>query len=76
MHDGPWSVPIRGTGLESVRPLQPGCVVAGITRDEVLDLMCGAVELHIEDSPEEGEVGPAWARLVRCVPIGGMGTTE
>ena len=39
-------------------PDLPGCIAAGDSRDEVLKLIHEAVELHIEDLKEQGELVP------------------
>ena len=39
-------------------PDLPGCVAAGETREEVLELIKGAIELHIEGLKEDGAVIP------------------
>lgn len=39
-------------------PNLPGCVAAGDSRDEVLQLIQEAVEFHLESLKEDGEVLP------------------
>jgi predicted RNase H-like HicB family nuclease len=39
-------------------PDLPGCVAAGESREEVLQLIHEAIEFHIEDLKEEGESLP------------------
>jgi predicted RNase H-like HicB family nuclease len=39
-------------------PDLPGCVAVGDSREEVLDLIRGAIELHIESLRENGEPVP------------------
>lgn len=36
-------------------PDLPGCVAAGETKEEVLDLIQGAIEFHIEGLKEQGD---------------------
>jgi predicted RNase H-like HicB family nuclease len=40
-------------------PDLPGCAAAGETKDEVLELIRGAVEMHIEALKADGEAIPA-----------------
>ena len=40
-------------------PDLPGCIVAGQSRDEVLQLIREAIEVHLEGLKEEGEPIPA-----------------
>ena len=39
-------------------PDLPGCVAAGETREEVLQLIQEAIELHVEDLKNSGQVVP------------------
>lgn len=39
-------------------PDLPGCIAAGETQQEVLDLIRDAVELHLEDLRDSGEAIP------------------
>lgn len=39
-------------------PDLPGCVAAGETREEVLELIREAIEFHLEGMKEEGEAIP------------------
>jgi predicted RNase H-like HicB family nuclease len=39
-------------------PDLPGCVAVGETRDEVLELIQEAIELHLEDLQEQGYYVP------------------
>jgi predicted RNase H-like HicB family nuclease len=39
-------------------PDLPGCIAAGETREEVLELIKGAIEFHIESLIEAGEPVP------------------
>jgi predicted RNase H-like HicB family nuclease len=40
-------------------PDLPGCVAAGETRDETLQLICEAIELHVQSLREAGEQVPS-----------------
>lgn len=40
-------------------PDLPGCVAAGKTREEVIELIHEAIEFHLEGLKEEGESVPA-----------------
>ncbi|MGH8519052.1 MAG: type II toxin-antitoxin system HicB family antitoxin [Panacagrimonas sp.] len=42
------------TSFGAYVPDLPGCVAVGETRDEVLDLIKGAIELHIDSLRGEG----------------------
>ena len=39
-------------------PDLPGCVAAGETLDEVLDLIGGAIQIYLEDMRDQGESIP------------------
>ncbi len=39
-------------------PDLPGCIAAGKTKDETLELIKEAIEFHIEGLQEEGEIIP------------------
>jgi len=39
-------------------PDLPGCVAAGATEDEVLDLMHGALAMHLEGIEKDGDLLP------------------
>ena len=43
-------------------PDLPGCVAVGKTKDEVLELIKGAIELHLDDLRETAQPipAPAW----------------
>jgi len=47
------------TSFGAYVPDLPGCVAAGETREEVLDLIREAIELHIDGLREEGEPVPS-----------------
>jgi predicted RNase H-like HicB family nuclease len=46
------------SGYSAYVPELPGCVAAGDTRDETLELMRGAIELHLEDEDPDATVPP------------------
>ena len=46
------------TGFSAHVPDLPGCIAAGETREETLELIRDAVALHIEAMREHGEVVP------------------
>ncbi len=46
------------TSFGAYVPDLPGCVAAGETRDEVLDLIREAIEFHIEGLRQQGEPVP------------------
>lgn len=46
------------TSFGAYVPDLPGCVAAGETRDEVLDLIREAIEFHIEGLRQEGQPVP------------------
>ena len=47
------------TGFGAYVPDLPGCVAAGATRDEVMQLIQEAIEFHIEGLKAAGEPVPA-----------------
>jgi predicted RNase H-like HicB family nuclease len=47
------------TGFGAYVPDLPGCVAAGETRDEVINLIQEAIEFHIEGLKEAGDTIPA-----------------
>jgi predicted RNase H-like HicB family nuclease len=47
------------TSVGAYVPDLPGCVAVGETRAEAMQLICEAVELHLESLRENGEVIPA-----------------
>jgi predicted RNase H-like HicB family nuclease len=51
-------------------PDLPGCVAAGETREEALDLIQQAIELHIQGLREQGEPIPAPRSEVEIVEVG------
>jgi len=46
------------TGYGAHVPDLPGCIAAGETQEEVLELIKGAIEFHIEGLVESGESVP------------------
>jgi predicted RNase H-like HicB family nuclease len=46
------------TGYGAHVPDLPGCIAAGETQEEVLELIKGAIEFHIEGLVESGEPVP------------------
>ena len=50
-------------------PDLPGCVAVGETRDEAMELIREAVELHIESLRENGEPVPAPHSFVERVVV-------
>ena len=46
------------TSFGAYAPDLPGCVAAGETREEVLDLIREAIEFHIEGLRQEGQPVP------------------
>jgi len=47
-----------GTGYSAHVPDLSGCIAAGRTRDETLDLMQGAIEMHLRAMREDGDAIP------------------
>jgi predicted RNase H-like HicB family nuclease len=45
-------------GYCAYAPDLPGCAAAGDTREETLELMRGAIEMHLEGMLEDGETPP------------------
>jgi predicted RNase H-like HicB family nuclease len=50
-------------------PDLPGCVAVGETRDEAMELIRGAIEMHIESLRENGEPVPAPHSSVEVVAV-------
>ena len=50
-------------------PDLPGCVAAGDSRDEVMSLIQGAMEFHIEGLKQEGLPVPAPSSAVEFVDV-------
>jgi predicted RNase H-like HicB family nuclease len=47
-----------GNGWSAHVPDLPGCVAAGETRDETIELMRGAIEMHLDGMREDGQTVP------------------
>ena len=63
----------RGTtGCSAYVPDLPGCVAAGDTEEEVMDLIREAIAFHLEGMRENGEPIPAPSARVVYVAIGQM----
>ena len=50
-------------------PDLPGCIAAGETREEVLELIKEAIEFHIEGLREEGKPVPSPSSLSEFVEV-------
>ena len=50
-------------------PDLPGCVAAAETKDEVLQLITEAVELHLEDIRKQGDVPPSPHSFVETIDV-------
>ena len=46
------------TGFSAHVPDLPGCIAAGTTKDETLELMHGAIEMHLRAMREDGDPIP------------------
>lgn len=46
------------TGYSAYIPDLPGCIAAGPTKDETLELMRGAIEMHLRSMREDGDPIP------------------
>ena len=46
------------TGYSAHVPDLPGCIAAGRTRDETLELMQSAIEMHLNAMREDGDAIP------------------
>ena len=57
------------TGYGAYVPDLPGCVAAAESYDEVLELIQGAIEFHIEGLKEDGEPIPAPTSRVEFVDV-------
>jgi len=53
-------------------PDLPGCIAAGATREEVLELIKDAIELHIEGLREAGEQVPPPSSASEFVEVGAV----
>ena len=50
-------------------PDLPGCVAAGDSREEVLQLIHGAIEFHIQTLKQDGEAIPEPASSIELVEV-------
>jgi predicted RNase H-like HicB family nuclease len=57
------------TSIGAYVPDLPGCVAIGETRDEVLELIREAVEMHIESLRENGEAVPEPHSFVEKIAV-------
>ena len=57
------------TSFGAYVPDLPGCVAAGETRDEVLELIREAIEVHIEALREDGQPVPAPSSTSEIVDV-------
>ena len=57
------------SGFGAYVPDLPGCVAAAESYDEVLELIQGAIEFHIEGLKEDGEPIPAPTSRVEFVDV-------
>jgi len=57
------------TSFGAYVPNLPGCVAVGETREEALDLIREAIELHIESLRENGESVPSPHSYVEKVAV-------
>jgi predicted RNase H-like HicB family nuclease len=62
-------VEISDTGFGAYVPDLPGCVAAAASYDEVLRLIQGAIEFHIEGLREDGEPIPTPTSRVEFVDV-------
>lgn len=62
-------VEISDTGFGAYVPDLPGCVAAAGSYDEVLRLIQGAIEFHIEGLREDGEPIPTPTSRVEFVDV-------
>jgi predicted RNase H-like HicB family nuclease len=46
------------TGFSAHVPDLPGCIAAGTTRDETLNLLQGAIEMHLRAMRDDGDPIP------------------
>ena len=57
------------TSVGAYVPDLPGCVAVGETRDEAMQLIREAIELHIESLRENGEPVPSPHSVVETVAV-------
>ena len=58
------------TGFGAYVPDLPGCIAAGETREEVLELIQEAIDFHIEGLREQGTPIPAPASSGQVIQVG------
>lgn len=57
------------TGYSAYGPDLPGCVSAGATLDQTIELIREAIQVHLDSLREDGEPLPAPATIAREVDI-------
>jgi predicted RNase H-like HicB family nuclease len=57
------------TGFGAYVPDLPGCVAAGATRDEVVQLIQEAIEFHIEGLKQDGQPVPEPVSSIEFVDV-------
>jgi len=57
------------TGFGAYVPDLPGCVAAAQSREEVVELIQGAIEFHIEGLKEDGQPIPVPSSSVEFVDV-------
>ena len=57
-------------GFGAYVPDLPGCIAAGDSQDEVLELIQEAIEFHIEGLQEQGAAVPTPASTAQVVHVG------
>ena len=57
------------TSFGAYVPALPGCVAVGETRDEAVQLIHDAIELHLQGMKEQGEELPPPASSVEVVEV-------
>lgn len=62
------------TGYSAHVPDLPGCVAAGETREETLNLIREAIEFHLEGMRLHGETIPEPASLCEYVEVAAVGS--
>jgi predicted RNase H-like HicB family nuclease len=58
------------TGYGAYVPDLPGCIAAGDSREEVLELIQEAIEFHIEGLRQHGDPVPRPASTAQIVEVG------
>lgn len=56
-------------GFSAYVPDLPGCIVAGDSREEVIELIQGAIEMHLEALQSDGQPVPAPEFSVEFVEV-------